>query len=346
MKATNLLIGGVVAITLSVTASVAPDIGATSNLKSEFLTPDLKVPVNNKLTPERVALGKMLFFDPRLSGSNWISCATCHNPALGWSDGLPKAIGENQKELNRATPTITNAAYNHLQMWDGRFRSLEKQALGPIESPDEMNQNLDELVQELNAVPAYVDLFFEAYPGQGISKETIGKAIASFERTIVATKSPFDQWLVGDESALSQSAKKGFALFNGKAKCVKCHMGHNFVDNGFHNIGLKRTKDEGRFSLRPVKILKGAFKTPTLRDIAKTGPYMHNGIYTSLEEVIDHYDRGGDVKDNLSPNIKELKLSKDEKANLLEFLKSLSGEPRNLELPYLPSRYTTAEELG
>ena len=166
---------------------------ANTNLKEKYRRPELKVPVDNKLNAQRVNLGKMLFFDPRMSGSNWISCATCHNPSLGWSDGLPKARGTKQKELGRATPTILNTAFNRMQMWDGRLRTLEQQALGPIESPDEMNQNLDELVEELKAVKEYEQLFFEAYPGQGITKKTIAKAIASFERTIVATQAPFDR---------------------------------------------------------------------------------------------------------------------------------------------------------
>ncbi|MDH5326398.1 MAG: c-type cytochrome [Gammaproteobacteria bacterium] len=318
---------------------------AEMDTKEKFLRPDLKVPVDNKLNAERINLGKMLFFDPRLSGSNWISCATCHNPALGWSDGLPKARGNKQKELARATPTLVNVAYNRMQMWDGRFRTLEQQALGPIESPDEMNQNLDELVTELKAIKAYEQLFFEAYPGQGITKNTIAKALSSFQRTIVATKAPFDRWVVGDEDAISQEAKSGFALFTGKANCAKCHMGFNFVDDGFHNIGLKSNQDEGRFGVRPVKISMGAFKTPTLRDIAKTAPYMHNGIYNTLEEVVDHYDRGGDAKGNLSPNIEPLNLSDKEKADLVAFLKTLSGESMQVQLPYLPNHYSAQSEF-
>lgn len=332
--------GSVLAITAGAAVLIYGMINdkASVQLKQQYVQPEVEYPKDNTITAERVALGKMLFFDPRLSGSNWISCATCHNPALGWSDGLPTAVGHNQQVLGRATPTITNTAYNKLQMWDGRFRTLEKQALGPIESPHEMNQDLDELVEELKAVPGYKKLFADAYPGQGITKQSIAKALATFERTIIATQSPFDRWIAGEDKAISASAKKGFELFNGKAKCSKCHMGFNFVDDGFHNIGLKNTADdEGRFAIRPIKISKGAFKTPTLRDITKTPPYMHNGIYSSLEEVIDHYDRGGDVKNNLSPNIVPLNLSKTEKSDLLEFLKTLSGAPMPLSVPELPT---------
>lgn len=305
------------------------------NSKAKYAAPNIDVLPAHGLNPVRVELGKILFFDPRLSGSNWISCGTCHNPTMGWSDGLPTAIGEGQKVLHRATPTILNAAYNHLQMWDGRFRSLEEQALAPIESKAEMNQDLDDLVRELQAIKGYVTMFNDAFPGQGITKETIAQAIASFERTIVSTEAPFDRWIKGDENAISSAAKRGFELFNGKAHCSTCHAGFNFTDDGFHNIGLK-SKDPGRFGVVPVGITKGAFKTPTLRNISKTAPYMHNGAYDTLKEVIDHYARGGDDKSNLSPNFKKAELDDSEKTDLVEFLKTLSGKPMEITVPQLP----------
>ena len=310
---------------------------ATAAELSDYLRPGaVPQPANNLNTTHRVELGKMLFFDPRLSGSNWISCATCHNPTLGWSDGLPTAIGHGQQVLGRSTPTIMNTAYIPLQMWDGRFRSLEKQALGPIEAAGEMNQNLDEAVKELQAIQGYRDAFEAAYPKEGISKKTIAKAIASFERTIVSNDGAFDRWIKGDTGAMSESALRGFKVFEGKGGCTKCHGGFNFTDNGFHNIGLKDARDAGRYAIRKVKILIGAFKTPTLREIALTAPYMHNGAYSTLEEVVEHYDRGGDEKENLSPNIKPLNLTKTEKADLIEFMKGLTGEPLLITLPQLP----------
>lgn len=154
----------------------------------------------------------MLYFDPRLSGSNWISCASCHNPSLGWSDGLKTAIGHGFGVLSRNLPTIVNSAYSPLQFWDGRAESLEEQAVGPIQSPGEMNQNLDELVTELKAVRGYAELFEKAYPGQGISKDTIAKAIANFERTVISKDSPFDEWMAGTQNAVSESAKKGYEI--------------------------------------------------------------------------------------------------------------------------------------
>jgi cytochrome c peroxidase len=296
-------------------------------------------PPDNAPNAARIELGKILFFDPRLSGSGFLSCATCHNPGMGWSDGLPTGIGHEFKKLGRATPTVLNAVYQPLLMWDGRKPNLEAQALGPIESAAEMNMPLDELVKRLSAINGYSPLFHKAYPGEGITKETVGKALASFERTIVSTDAPFDHWRKGSRKAMSESAVRGFELFQNKAACVKCHQGFNFSDNGFHNIGVRSlgdSEDEGRFAHRKVKILKGAFKTPTLRDIELTAPYMHNGMYNTLEEVVDHYDRGGDTKTNLSPNMTPLGLSEQEKKDLVAFMKSLTGPALRVEIPRLP----------
>lgn len=322
----------------TITTAVSAGIKPSKDDAMIYLRPDaIPQPANNRITAERVELGKMLFFDPRLSGSNWISCGLCHNPALGWSDGLKTAIGHGMKILERSTPTILNTAYQRLQFWDGRERTLEKQALGPIASMGEMNQNLDELVDELKAVPGYVKLFNEAYPEDGISKSSIAKAIASFERTIVSQDSDFDLWLKGQKSNMTESAKRGFQLFQGKARCVMCHNGFNFADDGFHNIGLPNNKDEGRYKIKPVKVLKGAFKTPTLRNVALTAPYMHNGEFETLKEVIDHYNSGGKRNmGNLDPNMQKLHLSKKEKADLLAFLLSLTSEPVEVSIPQLP----------
>ena len=295
-----------------------------SESMKKYLRPPMPFPDSNQYSSARVKLGKKLFFDKRLSGPNKISCSTCHNPEKGWSDGLPTAKGLNNKTLSRATPTIINSGYNRVHMWDGRFRTLEDQALGPMSSPEEMGQDLEKLVDELLEDESYRLMFKQAYPGEKVDKNTVAKALAIFERTIISDNTPFDQWVKGDENAISQSAKNGFKLFEGKAACSKCHSDYNFTDDSFHNIGLKDNKDQGRYVIRKVKILKGAFKTPTLREIAKTAPYMHNGSYNTLMEVIDHYDRGGDVKENLSPDIEPLNLTREEKQDLVEFMKSLS----------------------
>ena len=330
-------IGVMIAILLGL---VSWNVQAEPAPKESYLRPaTVPAPADNQVTQERVELGKDLFFDPRLSGSDWISCATCHNPTLGWSDGLPTAIGHGMKVLGRATPTILNTAYLRKQMWDGRFRSLEEQALGPIGAPGEMNSNPEEVVLKLKTIPGYVSLFEKAYPGEGITEDTLAKAIASFERTIVSTDAPFDRWIKGDERAISASAKRGFELFEGKANCNACHQGFNFMDDGFHNIGLKDNQDAGRFAKLPLPSMKGAFKTPTLRDITLTAPYMHNGTYKSLEEVVEHYNRGGDDKANLDPNMKPLNLTEAEQKDIVEFLKTLTGEHKEVALPRLPPAF-------
>jgi cytochrome c peroxidase len=197
---------------------------------------------------------------------------------------------------------------------------------------------LPEMVSRLRSIPGYEPHFAKAYPGEGISEITVARAIASFERTILSTESPFDRWRKGDEKAVSAEAKRGFALFNGKANCAACHMGFNFSDNGFHNIGVKSagTPDAGRFAQRKVKAMQGAFKTPTLRDVALTAPYMRNGSYQTLMEVVEHYDRGGDDKTNLDINMAPLGLSAAEKAELVAFMESLTGAPRLVSVPMLP----------
>jgi cytochrome c peroxidase len=307
--------------------------------KSDYLpNQKMRIPSDNQLTPERIELGKALFFDPRLSDSNRMSCATCHNPSLYWTDGLSKGVGKQSKELKRATPTLVNVGFNRRLFWDGRARGLEEQATGPIKSADEMNQNVAELIRELSAIPGYVELFSKAYPGEGITESTIGKALASFERTIVSPyNSPFDRWIAGDEKALSASAKRGFELFDGKARCSICHQGQNFTDNSFHNIGLNNGDDIGRYEFIKVPVMKGAFKTPTLRDITRTAPYMHNGEFQTLDQVIEHYVKGAVDKPNLSPDMKPVKLTRQEQLDLLEFLRSLTDEPQPVTVPVLPN---------
>jgi cytochrome c peroxidase len=331
-KATRtILLGSLFGVSMVLSGSVM------SATPDRYMTPaEVPAPASNKLNDVRVELGKQLFFDPRLSGSNWISCATCHNPALGWSDGLKTAIGNGQKVLGRNTPTIINTAFNDHQFWDGRAKTLEEQALGPIQAAGEMNQNLDELVSELKAIPGYVESFKKAYPDEGITKKSIGKAIASFERTIVSRKSPFDRWVAGDKKALTKAQLRGFAVFEGKGKCATCHTGFNFTDNNFYNIGIKSSDDPGRFNISKEKSMLGAMKTPTLRDVSLSAPYMHNGEFNTLEEVVEHYNRGGVKKEGLSEMIIELGLSQKEKSDLVAFLESLTGEPQNVTIPRLP----------
>jgi cytochrome c peroxidase len=314
-------------------------VSAVATETDPWLRPDAApAPPENIPNDARIQLGEMLFWDPRLSKKGSMSCASCHNPALGWSDGLPTAVGFDMQILGRATPTILNTAFNTIQMWDGRKANLEDQALGPIAAGGEMNLPLPEMVTRLQGIPGYAPAFEKAYPGQGISEVTVARAIASFERTVLSTEAPFDRWRKGDHKALSAPAKRGFDLFTGKANCAACHQGFNFTDNGFHNIGVKdpAAPDVGRFAQRKVKAMQGAFKTPTLRDIALTAPYMRNGMYTTLGEVVEHYNRGGDVKENLDINMVPLNLTKEECADIVAFMESLTGAPRVVNVPMLP----------
>lgn len=305
--------------------------------------PPLTIPANNPQTVAKIELGKKLYFDPRLSGNNWISCATCHNPSLGFADGLPRMLGgPASKEGGRHSPTIINTAYNEFQFWDGRAATLEEQALGPIQNPDEMFETLDNVVRKLSGISDYVKAFQEVF-GTGVTADGIAKAIAAFERTIVFANSPFDRYMQGDEHALTESAKRGMELFNGKAECIKCHNGPNFTDNRFHNIGVPADgplkEDLGRYNVTKNDADKGAFKTPTLRNIAETGPYMHNGFFPTLFEVVQFYNGGGGRSENKSPDIHALKLSGQEVNDLIEFMKALTGELVRVEYHDAPLVY-------
>ena len=298
---------------------------------------DIPYPKENFYSSERELLGRTLFFDPRLSGSNWISCASCHNPGFSWGDGLSKGIGHGMKELGRRTPTILNLAWAELLFWDGRASSLEEQALGPIASAGEMNMNLDQMVGKISSISGYQELFKRAYPGESISKETVAKAIALFERGVVSGKSPFDDWIGGNDQAMSAEARRGYALFNEKADCVKCHNTWRFTDDGFHDIGLT-SPDNGRGNiLKEIEVMQHAFKTPTLRNVDRRAPYMHDGSLGTLEQVIEFYNKGGAVKrQSVSPEIKPLNLTDQEKHDLLAFLRALTSVDKPVEVPSLP----------
>jgi len=310
---------------------------SSKELRKNFTRPtEIPYLEDNKYTKEKDILGKMLFFDPRLSGSNSISCATCHNPSFSWSDGLPRAIGHGHQELARKSPTILNLAWTEKMMWDGRFTHLEGQALGPIGSEAEMNMKMDRLADKIKKIAGYRELFKKAYPNQEITPELIGKAIGIFERGLVSEKSPFDLWVSGDERAISEDAKKGFVLFNGKANCVACHSGWRFTDDSFHDIGLSGT-DRGRGRFLKLTSQQFAFKTPGLRNVTLRSPFMHDGSKPNLEQVIEFYNEGGRVKrKSLSDSIKPLQLTETEKKQLLTFLETLTSQDKSVEFPILP----------
>lgn len=315
---------------------------ATVELHKWLLPETPPFPKDNEPTQERIQLGKMLFFDPRISRDQNMSCATCHNPSLGWSDGLATGRGFKSNLLGRASPSIVNTAYNTIQMWDGRKKNLEDQAMGPLEAAVEMNTDFDTFFTWIRKNDGYVDAFEKAYPGQGITKETTAKAIASFERTVISNNSPFDKWLKGNVSAMTKQQVRGFDLFKdeNKGNCAVCHDAPNFTDNGMHNIGLasfgNEKPDLGRFGQKPLRLMKGAFKTPTLRDIALSAPYFHDGSAATLMEVVEHYAKGGEVKTNLSPNLKEIKLTQQDKEDLVAFMQALTSEHVAVTLPLLP----------
>lgn len=311
-----------------------------------WLLPDVApAPDDNKLTEARIELGKKLFFDPRLSGDKNMSCATCHNPLFGWSDGMPKARGNKSMQLGRATPTVVNTGFNDIQMWDGRKATLEDQAMGPMKAHEEMNINVSELIVFLRENEDYAKHFKAAYPNLEVGEESLAKAIASYERTVVSNDSPFDKWVKGDESALTEQQVNGFKLFMDpdKGACAVCHSAPNFTDNGFHNLGLasfgEPNPDLGRYTERPLNLMKGAFKTPTLRDITLTAPYFHDGSAATLVDVIKHYQSGGKVKTNLSPNFSKAQLTDQEVKDLVAFMEGLTTEPEPFTLPILPLTY-------
>lgn len=291
------------------------------------------VPKENPLTEAKLKLGKRLYFEKALSIDNTLSCASCHVPEKGFADPNQFSIGVKGQKGTRQAPTIINRAFSRKQFWDGRAASLEEQALGPMTNPIEMGHpNTKSVATRLEKDAHYVAAFKEAFPAEGgaINDVTIGRALASFERTIMSGNSPYDRFTqLKEQTAMSEAAQRGYHLFLGKANCASCHVGFNFTDESYHNLGLgvnAKRPDLGRYAVSKLDGHQGAFKTPTLREIANTAPYMNDGSLKTLEEVIEFYDKG--CRDNkwLSAKIKPLGLTVQEKQDLVEFLKALSGE--------------------
>jgi cytochrome c peroxidase len=282
--------------------------------------PPVKHPADNPPTPEKIELGKQLYFDPRLSIDKTISCASCHDPEKGWSNGEAVATGVGNLKGGRSAPSVINAAYYSTQFWDGRAKSLEEQALGPIQNPIEMNMKMVDALERINQIKGYREQFEKVFGSPEATDDRIAKAIAAFERTVLSGDAPYDKFKAGDTSALSESAQRGMKLFFAKARCSSCHSGPNFSDSAFHNIGLE-SKDPGRYDVSKLKGDTGAMKTPTLREIAKTAPYMHDGSLKTLEEVVAHYNKGGNNNPFQDEEIFALKLSDQEQADLVTFMK-------------------------
>ena len=306
-------------------------------MKAEYRRPALiPFPRENPYTLEKASLGKSLYFDTRLSAASAQSCASCHSPGFGWGDGLAVGVGHGMAKLSRRSPTIVNNAWGAIFMWDGRAANLEEQALGPIQSPGEMNMPIEQLMERLISIAGYQPLFAAAFPNEGISPKNLAYAIATYERTAVSGRAPFDAWIEGNEKAIPEEAKRGFVVFNTKGQCSSCHEGWNFTNDGFHDIGLSGA-DVGRGQfLADIPKMKHAFKTPGLREIDRRGPYMHDGSIATLEQVVEHYDRGGIDRPSRSDLIKPLGLTLQEKSELVAFLKTLSSNLTPTTVPVLP----------
>lgn len=284
------------------------------------------IPAGNTQTKAKVELGKNLFFDPRLSSSGAVSCASCHNPALGYTDRLPRAIGHGAQVGPRNTPTVLNAAYLKNQFWDGRAPTLEAQALGPIQAHGEMNMALDSAVAALKKFPVYQRQFAEVFGGkEPINSENIAKAMAAFERTLITPNSPFDRYLAGDEGAINEQQKKGMKLFVTKG-CVACHTGPNFTDSNFHRIQVPGSTDLGRYLVTKKEEDKHAFRTQSLRNIALTYPYFNNGSVDNLNDAVKIMGR----------EMLKTELSKQEVDDVVAFLHGLTGEAPSFATPSLP----------
>jgi cytochrome c peroxidase len=290
-------------------------------------------PRDNPYSAAKWELGRALYYDPRLSADGSLSCATCHNPAMAFTDNLPVSTGIRGQKGGRSAPTVINRAFSLAQFWDGRAGTLEEQALGPMANPIEMGHTHPAIVETLSAIPGYRTLFKNAFGADAITIERAGKAIATFERTVLSGNSAYDRYKAGNRKALTPVQIRGFRIFTDKAKCDQCHEGVNFTTNEYHNLGvglekasLEKLADEGRFVVTHKAEDWGAFKTPTLRDVARTAPYMHDGSLKTLDEVIEFYDKGGIANKNLDEKLKPLHLTADDKHALVEFMKALNGE--------------------
>ena len=292
-------------------------------------------PDDDPYSKDKAELGWLLYFDKRLSSDETISCATCHAVEKAFTDGEAFSTGIKGHKGGRSAPTVINRAYSTLQFWDGRADSLEDQAKGPIANPIEMTSEKEadaahkSRIAVLKAVPGYVKRFQAAFETDEITIDRVAQAIATFERTVYSGNAPFDRYQNGDEKAMNEAQVRGMNVFFNKAACDACHIGFNFTDGSYANIGIgmdKKDPDLGRFLVTGRDEERGAFKTPTLREIEHTGPYMHDGRFKTLEEVVEHYDKGGIKNKYLDQRMKPLKLTKQDKQDLVAFLKALSGE--------------------
>ena len=315
--------------------------GAAELAEMPFVVPlglpvaELVIPDDNPMTTEKIELGRQIFFDSRWSRSRTVSCSSCHDPAHGFADPRQFSVNGDGKPGRRHSPTLVNRAFGELHQWSGARMSLEHQAMKSSDSDP------DTVVRQLGAIVGYRDQFQRVF-GTGVTADNVARAIAAFERTILSGNSAYDRHRAGEESALSPGARRGLSLFEGRARCALCHSGFNLTDEGFHNLGVgmdAKQPDLGRHEIVKLAITRGAFKTPTLRDVARRPPYMHDGSQATLKDVVAFYDRGGLANSSLSPMMRPLGLTGAERDDLAAFLESLSGEidPRVLARPVLPA---------
>jgi cytochrome c peroxidase len=285
-----------------------------------------------------IELGKTLFFDPRLSGSGKISCATCHQPELNWTDDKEKSVGHEGAITKRNAPTIQNSWFYNRLFWDGRSKDLQDQAFAPINSETEMHSEMHDVMQKLSKSKGYKKMFKEAFGSEDIDPFVMTEAIATFEKTITSNETRFDKFLKGDKAALTNSELRGLHIFRTKAKCMNCHHGPLLTDNQFHNNGFHQDgdpkNDKGYYLVSHKEEDIGKFKTPSLRDVMHTRPWMHHGLVKNMEEVLAHYQKGGMAgTDTL---IQRFSLTRKEQGDLINFLKALSAPPVPFQKPVLP----------
>lgn len=293
--------------------------------------PALPEDPDNPITPAKFKLGQQLFEDPRLSGDESLSCSSCHPKELGYADGMPFSEGAQGKPMPRHTPTILNSAYNRYINWDGKFATIRQLVPAVLANPKNMNmQNDAVLLSRLESVPEYREQFHEAFGGPA-TKDRVTLAIEAYVRGLTTPNSPFDRYAAGDKSALTDAQQRGLVLFVGKADCAMCHRGPNFADDQFHALGI-RGADEGRYKVTGVEADRYAFKTPTLRNVELTAPYMHDGSVTTLRGVIDFYNNGGGQQQPKSVLLRKLYLTEGEKSDLVAFLESLTGTVEKMEV--------------
>ncbi len=287
--------------------------------------PDFYQPPTNPITEEKLKLGRKLFFDKDLSADRTVSCASCHDPEKSWTNGRRFGVGVGGKQGTRNVPSLINVAYFKQLFWDGRSGSLERQALMPLLNADEMAMSSQAAVlQRLQEKTEYHELFGKAF-ADGITITNLTQALACYERTILSGNAPYDRYMAGDKQAMSEAALRGMKVFSGRGKCSGCHVEPKFIDSSFYNLGVGmdvENPDLGRYHVFQMESAKGKFKTPTLRDVARTAPYMHDGSVNTLMEVVEIYDKGGIPNRYLSVEVRrKLNLTEQEKKDLVVFMK-------------------------